>query len=276
MALDLKALLTRTIVVIIGAPLILFLAYQGGYWLLAFLLVICTIGLWEYRGLAAAKGYPSPLWVLMGGGWLLLAAMSIDGAYVHRTYVPLAMALALIAAFAHFAVQTDRTRVLENLGITLLGIVYIVGLPGHLLFYADWGPSGGIWVVTVFLMVWGFDIFAYLVGSLCGKHKMFSALSPKKSWEGLAGGILGIAVVLVLVAWWQPSLFALRDYVFVPVLAGLGALFGDLFESMLKRDAQVKDTSNLLPGHGGMLDRFDSLFVVAPTIYWYLYLTAAR
>jgi phosphatidate cytidylyltransferase len=98
-------------------------------------------------------------------------------------------------------------------------------------------------------------------------------LSPKKSWEGLFGGVLGIAVVMVAIAWWQPALFTVRDYIAVPVLAGLGALFGDLFESMLKRDAQVKDTSNLLPGHGGVLDRFDSLFVVAPVIYWYLYLT---
>lgn len=165
-----------------------------------------------------------------------------------------------------------RHRPLHNWAYFLLGQV-MVSLPFALLnnilyFNEEWNPY---LLLAVFIIIWVNDTFAYLVGSTLGKHRLFERISPKKSWEGFVGGAvaaLGAGYVLSLfiidLAWWQWLIFSLLVVVF--------GTFGDLMESFIKRSVKVKDSGRLIPGHGGLLDRFDSMLLVVPIIYFYLLL----
>ena len=126
------------------------------------------------------------------------------------------------------------------------------------------------WVVLgYFILVWVNDTFAYIVGSLIGRHKLFPSVSPAKSWEGAAGGL----IFSVIAAWPVSLLFhdlSLTDWVVIAVITVILGILGDLSESMIKRRYRLKDTGTLMPGHGGVLDRFDALFFSAPAVYLYL------
>lgn len=154
-----------------------------------------------------------------------------------------------------------------------MGSVVYLGLPlcclNCLYAYAGWQLA-----LAMFAMIWINDTGAFCVGSLCGKHKMSPRLSPKKSWEGLAGGIafagaLGVAAFYIFR---DAVPFSLIAWILLGLLIGVFATWGDLFESLMKRSLGVKDAGHLIPGHGGILDRIDSLLVVAPmTLLFYMF-----
>ena len=124
-------------------------------------------------------------------------------------------------------------------------------------------------IIGFFILLWSSDTGAYLAGRFFGKHKLFERISPKKTWEGSIGG-----GVLSLIAAYVISLFfhniELKDWMILAIITVVGGGLGDLVESMHKRNLNVKDSGNLLPGHGGILDRFDGLFIAVPFIYAYL------
>jgi phosphatidate cytidylyltransferase len=126
-------------------------------------------------------------------------------------------------------------------------------------------------LLVVLLPIYLNDTLAYISGRLLGKHKMFPTVSPKKTWEGFAGGLLGAALVMIgLLAMNANSYTGKEQYfaiAFISVAASILATVGDLFESKLKRSAEVKDSGNILPGHGGVLDRIDAMIFTAPTLY---------
>jgi phosphatidate cytidylyltransferase len=129
---------------------------------------------------------------------------------------------------------------------------------------------GGLTIVSLFASIWLCDSAAYAIGIPFGKHKLFPRVSPKKSWEGAIAGLLaGVAGMLAARTWFLPFLTITDAIVLGFIVGGLGQI-GDLVESLLKRDASVKDSSNLIPGHGGVLDRFDSLLFVSPLVYLYI------
>ncbi len=140
------------------------------------------------------------------------------------------------------------------------------------LYRLDSGNMSFPWILlALFILVWANDVFAYLVGSAIGKHKLSPGLSPAKTWEGSAGGFIftvGFA--------WLFSLFAqnlsVEHWLWLGVIVSVGANLGDLAESLLKRNAGVKDSGTLLPGHGGVLDRFDAVLFVTPFVFFYLYI----
>lgn len=113
-----------------------------------------------------------------------------------------------------------------------------------------------------------FDTGAYLTGSLIGKHLLVPKISPKKTWEGLCGGIIFCFTAIMIICWHQKTHPSLDDILIVTIITSALALFGDLFESWLKRKAGIKDSGSLLPGHGGLLDRFDSMLFVVLFFYW--------
>ena len=134
-------------------------------------------------------------------------------------------------------------------------------------------PNGGEFVVLLFLAAWGNDTLAYCVGMLIGKHKLTPELSPKKSIEGFIGGIIGaVALGAIYGIYIQTRLRLSFDPVMMfPIICGVGAVIsvvGDLAASAIKRDAGIKDYGSIIPGHGGILDRFDSLLLIAPVIYY--------
>lgn len=120
------------------------------------------------------------------------------------------------------------------------------------------------------LLIWTGDTFAYIVGMLIGRHKLFPRISPKKSWEGFIGGIIFCCGISQILAHYWDMLNPLQWGILAFIVVTTGVL-GDLFESMLKREAEIKDSGKILPGHGGILDRFDSLFVVMPFAYTFIY-----
>jgi phosphatidate cytidylyltransferase len=160
----------------------------------------------------------------------------------------------------------------ENISAIFLGFTYI-GLPFSLLLWIcnDYANDGNHLVLALLFMVWASDVFAYLLGSKIGKNKMFPRISPNKTWEGTFSGVLGA----IFVGYLCSLLFNTLDLNMVNwiVLASICTVFGilgDLVESMLKRSLGIKDSGNILPGHGGMLDRFDAFIFVLPFVFTYL------
>lgn len=162
----------------------------------------------------------------------------------------------------------------ENIGITILGMVYII-VPLLLLnFLIEFNPETytitNFWpVLSIFILVWCSDTFAYLVGRKIGKHKLFERISPKKSWEGFFGGLVFSVLGGLLIAYFtEQSVF---QFIIYGIVISVFGTLGDLIESMLKRSLNIKDSGNILPGHGGILDRIDAALYVIPIIYFLHY-----
>lgn len=170
------------------------------------------------------------------------------------------------------ALYDSREKAFLCAACSVMAIIY-TAMPMAILAYIYQGAGNvGKWLVLIaFIMVWLNDTGAYCVGSACGKHKMSPRLSPKKSWEGFFGGLIccvgaGIACnYLVDARGWDLAL-----WIGLGVVVSVAATWGDLFESLLKRNLGVKDSGNLIPGHGGILDRIDSMLFVAPALLLYI------
>ncbi len=267
---------TRVLVALTLGPVILASAYFGKGYFLAVVALIALVATWEYFALASKLGArPHTLLGLLGTALLVWACY--DGDF--------ALAFGGLAGLATLAALVQISRGPEGstaaLATTVFGPLYLGGLFGHILLiralpasvglpYAD----AGTWIVGLFLTVWVCDTAAYFGGSLFGKHKLAPRVSPGKTWEGAISGL----VFAVLTAWLVDVLFlrglALPHVLVMGLIVGTFGQASDLAESLLKRDAGVKDSSNLIPGHGGMLDRFDSLILISPVLYWYLRLVA--
>ena len=128
----------------------------------------------------------------------------------------------------------------------------------------------GAWVIMIFVTIWMCDTAAYFCGLYFGKHKLLERVSPKKTWEGAVAGFAAAVGAFVLGQWWVLPYLTPGEAAVCGIIVGVFGQAGDLFESLLKRDAGVKDSSALIPGHGGVLDRFDSLMFVSPLLYLYL------
>ena len=198
----------------------------------------------------------------LAGGWVTGVALNPD---------PLMLLVGVLFVPTIFIVEVFRksNHTLENGALSSLSLLY-VALPMTLLMLiggvkGEWEPAR---VLMIIFTVWINDIFAYLVGCSIGKHKMCPSISPKKSWEGLAGGLL-FAVAFAMAAGYmmEGNIYLWGGLGLAVSLAGVA---GDLLESKIKRECGVKDSGNLIPGHGGMLDRFDALLIAAPVAYVYM------
>ncbi len=188
------------------------------------------------------------------------------GWYYHL--IPIFLLLFIIKLF-------ERTgREFDTLGYQILGIIYIC-LP--LCMLADFGYFNSLnysyeLPMGFFILQWSSDTFAYLVGRKFGKTKLFERISPKKTWEGSIGAtILTMGVAFLLSRFWEDV--NATDWMIIGALIVIFGTFGDLVESLLKRNLQIKDSGSLLPGHGGFLDRFDGIFLSVPAVYFYLLLS---
>ncbi len=163
----------------------------------------------------------------------------------------------------------------HNIAFTILGILYVV-TPFSLLVLCGFperteqGYEPTI-VLGFFFLLWSSDTGAYVVGMTLGKHPLFPRISPKKSWEGLIGGFIFTMFVALIIAQYYKSI-KIADWLIIAVIICVFGIWGDLVESLLKRSLQVKDSGDLLPGHGGILDRFDSVIFSAPLVFLYLHL----
>lgn len=183
-----------------------------------------------------------------------------------------ALLVTLYLAFHSLLNSKEADRALDRLLRSIFGLSYII-LP--MLSLALLGSSP--WVLAgVFMMIWCFDSFAYLSGRLLGRHKMSPSISPNKTWEGFAGGTTFTALAAWLLSIYTNSELELWHWLTLSGLVTLSATLGDLFESALKRNHGLKDSGNLMPGHGGILDRIDSLLVALPITFLFLKLVASN
>lgn len=163
---------------------------------------------------------------------------------------------------------------IANIATTFMGIIYVALPMAALLFIprllvGEWNP----WVMMAFIsIIWVNDVFAYLVGVAFGKHRLCERISPKKSWEGFFGGLVGAVAVSVLFGYIFKSDLSLAEWGGLGLVTALTGVAGDLVESLMKREAGVKDSGRMMPGHGGFLDRFDALYMAVPFVLVYLIL----
>lgn len=255
----------RALVAVVGIPALLASVYFGGWWLGAVVLALSLLGLGEFYGLSRARGLkPLTAWGLAGGVFLCYCFFNPSATAAG------ALALWLLLAFSWMVVKGGVDDSLVRAGATVFGVVYVAGLLGHLLLLRNLDDVLGFKLAVLTMsLIWIGDTGAYFAGMAFGKRPLAPRISPKKSIEGLAGGALVTLAAAFLISryWiWELELWQ-------ALVIGLGIIIfgtlGDLFESLLKRDAGVKDSGNLLPGHGGVLDRFDSMMFALPFVYWF-------
>jgi len=256
-----RALPARVATIVLGAPLVLAAVWAGGGALLAVVLVLVGAALVEYARLAHAAGL-RPAGAVLGGGvaFPLLAAW---GLWAHAGTLVVAL---LVAAAATGVWPARRASALAHAGAAVLGAVYVGMLFAHLvLARAAYGPGPVLWLLAV---VWAGDVAAYLVGVRWGRRRLAPALSPGKSVEGLVAHLTVAAVVAAAtsgIVGWPATTGTVTG-----LLVASAGVVGDLWESAMKRSAGVKDTGAWLPGHGGVLDRFDAVLVGIPVGYYLL------
>jgi phosphatidate cytidylyltransferase len=254
---------SRLLVAAVGLPLVLGMLWLGGWWLFALVAVAACIGVHEFVTTARPL---RPLAPAVYGGVLL----ALFGARTGGLVWLLAGFLATFAlGFVLHALASTRVATTAALGSTVFGSAWIgLGL-GFVLVLRQMHTEGRLIALTVVLAVFSADTLAYLTGRTAGRHRLAPRLSPKKTWEGLAAGALaGIFVSFIALYDARDRYLSVWEAIMLGVVVVTAAVLGDLFESALKRDLEVKDTGRLLGGHGGVLDRIDALLFAAPAAYF--------
>ena len=264
---------TRVLVAVILLPIGLVVIYLGGWIFTAFIALILGLAAWEFADLFRNSGFQPAKVIMVAGAVALAAGRALDG----FGSAPWIIALLILASMTYHLVAYERGR--DQAGtdftITLSGTLYLGWLGGYLISLRAM-PAGAWLIWLVLLAVFLADSAAYFIGRRFGQHKLSPRLSPKKTWEGyLAGvvaGTLGTALVAYLWGLWAGPDFTITPWqgALLGLLISLLTTLGDLGESMLKRQSGVKDSSNILPGHGGVFDRIDSWLWAAPIGYYFI------
>jgi len=254
-------------------PLLILLARAGGLAFTAFVGLQVFLGLGEFYRMMRGKGLHPGTWL----GTLASLALLLACYRPHRLPADLLAAGLVLLLLALSLRRPDRPRQIESLAVTLFGVLYVGWLSAHLVLLRElpWTAGtdyaeGASYVLLAFFVTWSCDTGAYLFGRLFGRVRPWARISPRKSLEGSIGGLASaMAAAWIARAWFAPYLSA-ADALVLGAAVGLFGQIGDLVESLLKRDAQHGDSSDIIPGHGGILDRFDSLYFAAPVVYYYL------
>ena len=258
------------VVIVVGSVL------GGEYTLLALLMLITVLGLWELYGLCAADGiYPQKVpGVILGVCLFIFAMINIS----HSAFDSYIGTFIFLLFFSIFVIELFRKKEkpFANIALTFFGVFYIP-LTLFMFYFISQIPffSGQKYhphnLLGYFFILWSYDTGAYLAGSKFGKHRLWERLSPKKSWEGVFGGaILALAVAYFISQYYTD--FSRKDWLIITFIIMITGTLGDLVKSMFKRSINIKDSGNIIPGHGGILDRFDALFLSAPFVLCYLFI----
>ena len=269
---SIKNIIKRAPVTIIGIPSLIGLTVYTHDVFMVFFTIGGILILGEAYRMARPNGTEPNVWL----GYLLYLALVADQLLGQGLYLGqiLISSILLLMTWEMFR---KKPHVMENIAVTLFAAAFVGMAMSYFIllqqlgYTGQGGHIGGYAVLTVFIGVWTCDSLAYFVGSAIGKHKVFPRVSPNKSWEGSLSGLVGsfIALVLIVRAGWLPGLDYF-DALMLGLITGVAGQIGDFAESLVKRDVGVKDSSNLLPGHGGAWDRLDSILFAAPLSYLYL------
>ncbi len=238
----------RIISAVVGIPIVLAFIRFGGILLQFFLLALFAIGFLEYSKLTEQMHIKIRFWEgLLGGVFILFWS------WEYATSVLQTLIILWVYLMLYFIVMQSIESSLSIISATIFGLLYIA-VPLSMFLVMRKFDSTGYWCTMVMVGTWAFDSTAYFIGRRFGKHKLASILSPLKSWEGFIGGLIATVIAVFL---FRSNV----EGIIIGLVLGLGVQAGDLFESLLKREANVKDSGNIIPGHGGVLDRFDGFLV---------------
>ncbi len=240
---------------------------SSGYFT-ALVIVAAAVGQYEFYRMARARGiHPN---TVLG----IALGILIVGEFYHPLVIGPRMVLSvtvstLLIMVARLFSPRPVDRAIEDISSTLFGVFYVAMLFAFQVGIRT-GEFGKQWLVFLYFIIWASDIGAYSIGIPFGKHRLYEKVSPKKSIEGLAGALVASAgMALLCRVWFMPSISAAEAVVIALALAVAGTI-GDLVESLFKRAAGVKDSGGIIPGHGGILDRMDSMLFAAPVLYYYI------
>ena len=282
----------------------------GGYWFFFLIALFSSVALYEFYGLAEHKGaFPLKAFGLIAGfvvngsfiyersqvelfGWF--ESRGIRLSMFSQLQFLLVVLLVFLLAVLLIELFRQRGSAILNASTTVAGVciislffgtlIYVrelfpFGFPVHKFFPTSYAGDaelalisrwGGYTIVSIFASIWMCDTFAYFGGSTFGRHKLFERVSPNKSWEGAVFGFAAALLTMMVARATVLDYLRVQDALVIGAIVGIFGQLGDLVESRFKRDAGVKDSSAIIPGHGGVYDRFDSLVFVAPLVYLYI------
>jgi phosphatidate cytidylyltransferase len=294
----------RILVALIGIPCIAAVCLLGGFWIWGMIVLFATVGILELYHLLEKKGAkPLAIEGIIAGTLITLAfefnrlleiAPFSQFTQIVRSSLPsgfhLIVVILILFILWVFIRELFRNvgSAVVNLTATVFGVLYVPLFFGTFigineLFcgeiqaprFLGYDPItierwGGMTLLSIFAVIWICDSSAYFGGRAMGRHKLFERISPKKTWEGAIWGLVGAIAASVGAKYLMLHYLTLGESIGIGLIVGIIGQVGDLAESLLKRDAGVKDSSTIIPGHGGVLDRFDSLLFVSPVVYLYL------
>lgn len=275
-----SSLLQRTLSALALLPLVLLLVWWSYWSVTAAVLALSAVALLELYGAFARDSAAPRSWTGVACGLLLALAVALQPLAGQDLEAP-ALTLVIVASLVAELARPAEQRALSSWALTISGALYIAWLMSHFILLrgldmplrpAPLTPlrleAGAAWIVLVLAITWLQDTLAYFAGRYLGRHKMAPVLSPKKTWEGFAGGMLGSVAGGLLAVWLMGLPIGLGAGALLGVVGGVVGPLGDLAESWIKRQVDLKDASHLIPGHGGLLDRIDSLLFTGPILYY--------
>jgi phosphatidate cytidylyltransferase len=300
----------RLAVAVVAIPSILWIAMQGGYLFFGFVVLLSSLALYEFYGLmekkgaAPLKGVGLLFGILVNGAFMyerlqveiygFLQGLGLRIAMFSQMQFLLVVLLVFLASILLIELFRERGSPSQNVGATVLGVLIIplffgtligirelfpYGFPVYKFFpnslpdsiqLAEINRWGGLTVVSILVTIWVCDTAAYFAGVWWGRRKLFERVSPNKTWVGFVSGLVFAVLTMVVAKVAVIEYLRTADAVVMGFIIGCFGQLGDLVESRFKRDAGVKDSSNLIPGHGGVYDRFDSLVFISPILYLYI------
>lgn len=252
--------------IILAACVTALLLYAPQFLILTIVAVLCLIGLYEFFEMT----FHGPLWTKICGYLLgmLLSVVVMMG----WPFYPFMVLLLMLSFLLQFPSDTGMEEKFQRAKVFLFGILYCGLLFGHLGLLRTMDPWK-TWVFLTLAATFASDTGAYITGRSFGRHKLAPRISPGKSIEGYWGGVVFAILAGIAIHYIFPSHVALLRIVLIAALVGIIAPLGDLSESVIKRASQAKDSGNLIPGHGGLLDRVDALLFAAPLVYYMAWFT---
>jgi len=252
--------LSRIVVAAILLPLVLGIVWLGGWWLFGLALAGGLLALHELYTMSRA------LRPIVLGGYAGLALTLLGAELGGSSWVLPGVLATVVVALLVFFVSSARHHVVAGFAVTLLGVAWVGGGLAYLMLLREIPANGRLVVFTTLLAVFADDTAAFFVGRAIGRHRLAPAISPGKSWEGFVAGTIA-AIAVTFFALYEQDVVSTGESLLLGLAIAFAATFGDLFESAVKRDLDVKDSGQLLAGHGGVLDRIDSLLWAGPAAY---------
>jgi phosphatidate cytidylyltransferase len=263
----------RTVITIIGVPAVIAIIWFGMPWLAMLAVIWGMMATYEFYSIVRRSKEVSPLTYF---GMIWAALFILSPLYPNTLSVPVILTTAVVLPLLVLLWRKGKQNAFANWGWTVAGILYVGWILSYLVGLRNLVDGRG-WVLLSMGSTFGSDICAYLFGRAMGRHKLAPYISPNKTWEGAVAGVVGSVVVAVVVASIYKLPIGTVEAVFLGIVISIAGQLGDLIKSLFKRNMTVKDSSNLIPGHGGFLDRMDSQSLAGVAVYYYVfYVVLAR